>query len=107
MVWSSSVNRLLNISLPYMGVIHQRPCDGLGYDDFHFHIEFYTPLRTATRLKYLAGSESGTGTSINDRLPEESAGRSARMPKKRREKRRLTRRLRRCTNWSFWRNTAT
>jgi UDPglucose--hexose-1-phosphate uridylyltransferase len=65
-------NRLFNISLPYMVVIHQRPCDGLGYDDFHFHIEFYTPLRTATKLKYLAGSESGAGTFINDRLPEES-----------------------------------
>lgn len=65
-------DRLFNISLPYMMVIHQRPCDGLAYD-FHFHIEFYTPLRTATKLKYLAGSESGAGTFINDRLPEESA----------------------------------
>jgi galactose-1-phosphate uridylyltransferase len=65
--------RLFNISLPYMMVIHQRPCDGLAYDDFHFNIEFYTPLRTATKLKYLAGSESGAGTFISDLLPEESA----------------------------------
>ena len=69
----AAFNRLFNISLPYMMVIHQRPCDGLAYHDFHFHIEFYTPLRTATKLKYLAGSESGAGTFINDRLPEESA----------------------------------
>ena len=69
----AAFDRLFNISLPYMMVIHQRPCDGLAYDDFHFHIEFYTPLRTATKLKYLAGSESGAGTFINDRLPEESA----------------------------------
>ena len=67
-------DRLFNLSLPYMMVIHQRPCDGPAYDDFHFHIEVCTPpLRTATKLKYLAGSESGAGTFINDRLPEESA----------------------------------
>ncbi len=64
---------LFNISLPYMMVLHQQPVDGRRYDDFHFHIEFYTPLRTATKLKYLAGSESGAGAFVNDRLPEESA----------------------------------
>ena len=66
-------DRVFDISLPYMMVLHQRPSDGLDYEDCHFHIEFYTPLRTATKLKYLAGSESGAGTFINDRLPEESA----------------------------------
>jgi UDPglucose--hexose-1-phosphate uridylyltransferase len=30
-------------------------------------------LRTATKLKYLAGSESGAGMFINDTLPEEKA----------------------------------
>jgi UDPglucose--hexose-1-phosphate uridylyltransferase len=39
----------------------------------HLHVEFYPPLRTATKLKYLAGSEQGTGTFISDTLPEESA----------------------------------
>jgi UDPglucose--hexose-1-phosphate uridylyltransferase len=66
-------DRLFQISLPYMMVLHQRPTDGHTYDDYHFHIEFYTPLRTATKLKFLAGSESGAGTFINDRLAEESA----------------------------------
>jgi UDPglucose--hexose-1-phosphate uridylyltransferase len=41
----------------------------------HLHVEFYPPLRTADRLKYLAGSEQGAGTFISDTLPEESATR--------------------------------
>jgi UDPglucose--hexose-1-phosphate uridylyltransferase len=40
----------------------------------HLHVEFYPPLRTAEKLKYLAGSEQGAGTFISDVLPEESAG---------------------------------
>ena len=39
----------------------------------HLHVEFYPPLRTADKLKYLAGSEQGAGTFISDTLPEESA----------------------------------
>jgi len=49
-----------------------------GADDVaaggHLHVEFYPPLRTAEKLKYLAGSEQGAGTFISDVLPEESAG---------------------------------
>ena len=39
----------------------------------HLHVEFYPPLRTADKLKYLAGSEQGAGTFIADTVPEESA----------------------------------
>jgi len=39
----------------------------------HLHVEFYPPLRTAEKLKYLAGSEQGAGAFISDTLPEESA----------------------------------
>jgi UDPglucose--hexose-1-phosphate uridylyltransferase len=56
-----------------MMVLHQRPTDGASYDYYHFHIEFYPPLRTATKLKYLAGSETGAGVFINDTLAEEKA----------------------------------
>lgn len=66
-------DRLFNLSFPYMMVTHQRPTDGGAYDHYHFHIEFYPPLRTADRLKYLAGSETGAGMFINDTLPEEKA----------------------------------
>ena len=69
----TAFDKLFNLSFPYMMVLHQRPSDGGAYDYYHFHIEFYPPLRTATRLKYLAGSETGAGMFINDTLPEEKA----------------------------------
>lgn len=66
-------DKLFNISFPYMMVMHQAPTDGNNYDHYHFHIEFYPPLRAANRLKYLAGSETGAGMFINDTLPEAKA----------------------------------
>jgi UDPglucose--hexose-1-phosphate uridylyltransferase len=52
-------------------VVHQAPTGGARGG--HLHVEFYPPLRTAHKLKYLAGSEQGAGTFISDTLPEESA----------------------------------
>lgn len=66
-------DNLYGFSFPYMMVIHQGPTDGEEYDYFHFHIEFYPPYRSETKLKYLAGCESGAGTFINDSSPEEKA----------------------------------
>ncbi|HZS45713.1 MAG TPA: galactose-1-phosphate uridylyltransferase [Blastocatellia bacterium] len=66
-------DNLFNYSFPYMMVFHQRPTDGGDYGYYHFHIEFYPPMRTATKMKYLAGCESGAGTFINDTLAEEKA----------------------------------
>ncbi len=66
-------DRLFNFSFPYMMLLHQSPCDGRSHPYFHFHIEFLPPYRSATRLKYLAGCESGAGTFINDTLAEEKA----------------------------------
>jgi UDPglucose--hexose-1-phosphate uridylyltransferase len=66
-------DKIFNLSFPYMMVLHQRPTDGASYDYYHFHIEFYPPLRTATKLKYLAGSETGAGMFINDTLAEQKA----------------------------------
>ena len=66
-------DRLFNVSFPYIMSIHQRPSDGGVYDHYHFHIEFYPPMRSSTKLKYLAGSEAGAGMFINDTLPEDKA----------------------------------
>jgi len=64
---------LFDRSFPYIMAMHQRPSDGKDYPHYHFHIEFYPPLRTATKLKYLAGSEAGAGMFINDTKAEEKA----------------------------------
>ena len=69
---------------PYVMAVHQAPTGGdvLGGSageapesagGGHLHVEFYPPLRTAEKLKYLAGSEQGAGTFISDTLPEDSA----------------------------------
>jgi UDPglucose--hexose-1-phosphate uridylyltransferase len=69
----SGYDRLFDLSFPYMMVLHQQPCTPDAYDFYHFHLEFYPPMRSATRLKYLAGSETGAGMFINDSLPEAKA----------------------------------
>jgi UDPglucose--hexose-1-phosphate uridylyltransferase len=58
---------------PYVMVVHQAPTASGEQREGHLHVEFYPPLRTARKLKYLAGSEQGAGAFIADTLPEESA----------------------------------
>ncbi len=67
-------DRLFNRPFPYVMAMHQRPTDG-RHNSYHFHVEFYPPLRSERRLKFLAGSELGAGMFINDTLPEETAAR--------------------------------
>lgn len=69
----SAFDRLFDVSFPYIMAIHNAPTDGGEYDFYHFHIEFYPPMRSAAKLKYLAGSEAGAGMFINDTLPETKA----------------------------------
>lgn len=64
---------LWGFSMPYMMILKQCPTDGRGPESDHFRIEFYPPLRTPQKLKYLASVESGAGTFINDTLAEEKA----------------------------------
>ena len=56
---------------PYIMGLHAAP--QLDNDTFHFHVEFYPPLRYGDKPKVLAGSESMAGVFIMDVLPEESA----------------------------------
>jgi len=55
---------------PYIMGLHAAP--NLKNDNFHFHTEFYPPLRSGNKPKILAGSESMAGVFIMDVLPEES-----------------------------------
>lgn len=64
---------LFGFPFPYIMALHQAPTDGKVYPHYHLHFEFYPPLRTASKLKYLAGCESGAGNFINDTLAEEKA----------------------------------
>lgn len=62
---------LFDRRFPYVMAVHQAPCH--GEPEYHLHIEFYPPMRSAHKLKYLAGSELGAGMFINDTRPEERA----------------------------------
>ena len=46
-----------------------------GRDVAWLHLEVFSVLRTADKLKYLAGSETGMGAFIGDIAPEVSAER--------------------------------
>ena len=56
---------------PYIMGLHAAP--NLEDDNFHFHMEFYPPLRHGDKPKVLAGSESMAGVFIMDVFPEETA----------------------------------
>ena len=56
---------------PYIMGLHAAP--KLDDKSFHFHIEFYPPLRHGDNRKVLAGSESMAGVFIMDVLPEDTA----------------------------------
>jgi UDPglucose--hexose-1-phosphate uridylyltransferase len=69
-------DNLYEMSFPNITMMHNAPIDGSPDNDlFHFHIEFYPPLRAPDKLKYLAGFESGGGNIINPVMPEEAAAR--------------------------------
>jgi UDPglucose--hexose-1-phosphate uridylyltransferase len=72
LVVTRKYDKLFGFSMPYILNMHQEP-GAPGYEFNRFHIEFYPPYRTETKLKYLAGSEAGAGAFINDTLPEERA----------------------------------
>ena len=64
-------DNFLKKKCPYIMGLHSSP--DFEDKDFHFHIEFYPPLRHLNKPKILAGSESMAGVFIMDVLPEESA----------------------------------
>ncbi len=66
-------DHLFGFSLPYILSMHQAPTGGEHRGEGHLRIEFYPLHRSANRLKYLAGAESGAGTFINDSAPEAKA----------------------------------
>jgi len=63
---------LFGLRMPYVAAWHQAPVR-VGRDDAALHLELFSSRRTPTKLKYLAGSESGMDVFINDVSPEQAA----------------------------------
>ena len=63
---------LYNQPMPLVMVVRQAPAKG-EHPYFRFHIEFFPIQRSATKIKYLAGVETGAGTFLADTIPEARA----------------------------------
>jgi UDPglucose--hexose-1-phosphate uridylyltransferase len=71
---TGTMDALFDKLFPYMMVLHQRPVNGENVEDYyHFHIEFYPPLREANKIKYYASSEMGAWAACNPSAVEETA----------------------------------
>lgn len=65
---------LFDYTFPYMMCMHQAPVNSGNYDDtYHFHIEFFPPMRAADKMKFNASSETGAWAHCNPTAPEEKA----------------------------------
>ncbi len=67
-------DRMYPQPLPYMSALHQY-ADNEVQREGYFHVELMSIRRTATKLKYLAASESAMDTFISDVTPESVAQR--------------------------------
>lgn len=76
---TGAMDALFERIFPYMMVLHQRPVNlsagetRMVEDSYHFHIEFYPPLREANKIKYYASSEMGAWAACNTQAVEASA----------------------------------
>ncbi len=63
-------DRMYTAPLPYMSALHQYTDDDAQREGY-FHVELISTRRSATKLKYLASSESAMEAFINDTTPED------------------------------------
>lgn len=68
------LDNLFGYTFPYMMCMHQAPVNGADTSDYyHFHIEFFPPMRSADKQKFNASSETGAWAHCNPTAPEEKA----------------------------------
>ena len=67
-------DRMYDTPLPYISALHQY-ADTADQREGYFHVELMSIRRSATKLKFLAGSESAMDAFISDVTPESVAAR--------------------------------
>jgi len=71
---AGTLDSLFDMKFPYMMCMHNAPVNSGDYSrDFHFHIEFFPPMRSADKIKFNASSETGAWAHCNPTCPEEKA----------------------------------
>jgi len=69
-----TLDNLFDYTFPYMMCLHQSPVNGDDCSDYyHFHIEFFPPMRSKDKVKFNASSETGAWAHCNPTAPEEKA----------------------------------
>jgi len=72
---AGTLDSLFGFQFPYMMCMHQDPVNSGDFSEYyHFHIEFFPPLRAADKQKFNASSETGAWAHANPTKPEEKAG---------------------------------
>lgn len=69
-----TLDNLFDYNFPYMMCMYQSP---VNYEDtskyYHFHVEFFPPMRSQDKIKFNASSETGAWAHCNTTSPEEKA----------------------------------
>ncbi|WP_346353899.1 galactose-1-phosphate uridylyltransferase [Azotosporobacter soli] len=73
---TAAFDKLFGRPFPYMMCLHQTPVNCAEDENadayYHFHIEFYPPLREAKKIKFYASSEMGAWAACNPHAVEET-----------------------------------
>ena len=68
------LDSLFGFKFPYMMCMHNAPVNGEDPSEyFHFHVEFFPPMRSADKIKFNASSETGAWAHCNPTAPEAKA----------------------------------
>lgn len=68
------LDHLFGYRFPYMMCMHNAPVNGENTSDYyHFHVEFFPPMRSENKMKFNASSETGVWAHCNPTCPESTA----------------------------------
>ncbi len=71
---AGTLDSLFGFAFPYMMCMHQAPVNSdCDYGYYHFHIEFFPPMRSKEKIKFNASSETGAWAHCNPTSIEEKA----------------------------------
>ncbi|WOC31358.1 MULTISPECIES: galactose-1-phosphate uridylyltransferase [Caproicibacterium] len=68
------LDALFGYRFPYMMCMYSAPVNSGDYSkDFHYHIKFFPPMRSAEKQKFNASSETGAWANCNPTCPEDTS----------------------------------
>lgn len=71
---TGTFDALFDMPFPYMMCMHQNPVNTEDTSEYyHFHVEFFPPMRSADKIKFNASSETGVWAHCNPTAPEDKA----------------------------------